>query len=97
MRRGMWACAVALVAAGPAAAFYFPGWPADGLRTVPTLYGPSVGVAPPEPAVDRAFTRPLLAPQAEPPRVPEPSTLVLAGIGLLAVRRRLGAPAACTG
>jgi hypothetical protein len=102
MRTWLGVSAAGLLAGGPAAAFYFPGWPADGLPRAPTLLGPSVrlwtppgqpGGDRPPPPIDRPPTD---IPPGEwvdkppaPQVVPEPATIALAalGLGAIAVRR----------
>ena len=90
MRTWVTLAATALVA-GPAAAFYFPGWPADGLPRPPNLYEYQVSVGPADVFTDTRFSQPPGGASATPPRtVPEPATLLLAAMGLatVLVRRR---------
>ncbi len=90
---------VVTLTAGPAAAFYFPGYPGDGLPPRPTVMAPGVarlalppdGIRADDPLdpptfLDSLGPPPLLDP---PPDVPEPATLALAvaGVGVVAVRR----------
>ena len=88
--------AVGATASGPASAFYFKGWPGDGLQPPPSLIQSN---APPwgNPPSGRLFTdesavygkpREWTEGQSS-PQVPEPATLVLAAAGLigLGVRR----------
>ncbi|MFO0848660.1 MAG: hypothetical protein U0871_08915 [Gemmataceae bacterium] len=82
--------AVGATSAGPASAFYFKGWPGDGLRTPPSLIQPSAPSWANPPSV-RTWTEPppITRPPKEwteepnrPQQVPEPATLVLAPTGL---------------
>jgi hypothetical protein len=83
--------AVIAAAAGPADAFYFPGWPADGLPRTPMLYGSNTGYGP-GPIQTEVFISQPPPRFVEPPdrpetpqTVPEPATLALAVLGLGAV------------
>jgi hypothetical protein len=94
-----WAAAatVGLVAANGAGAFFFKGWPGDGLPRERTLVPPSTQTnEPPDetewppyrpPPPDRTPTGP---DGKNPPGVPEPATAVLAavGVGVAALARR---------
>ena len=94
-----WAAAVAvgLAAANGASAFFFKGWPGDGIPRERTLVPPGNTIdnprqQPPEwpPEQPPWNPPPEKPPEEKPPGVPEPATAVLAavGAGLLAFARR---------
>jgi len=78
----------AVLTAGPASAFYFPNWPGARLSVAPAIvtdYAPGdpPSVQPPTPPEPTTPTTP-----SPPGGVPEPGTLLLAGIGMAALLRR---------
>lgn len=90
----MWGVAALLMAAGPAPAFYWRGWPGSGVPTPPNLVPPTDQEFPPpeeRPPTDRPPDRPPEKPPYKPPteHVPEPGTglIGLVGLGALTVRR----------
>lgn len=85
-----------LMSAGPASAFYFPDWPGAAVRSPPSLVPPEVptegnppSLTPPSwwefPPPTETTTPPNPTEPTPPGTVPEPGTLVIGGIGLLAV------------
>jgi hypothetical protein len=81
--------------AGTAGAFYFPGWPGSGVANPPSLIRSD---APPwaNPPSGRTFAEavpPAFHRAADtPPAVPEPATVVLAGLAVAAVVARRTLP-----
>lgn len=93
MGKLMTALAATAAVAGSATAFYFPGWPADGLPRPATLYAAPPGQAWPVEAIrtESLLSRPpsaVLDPVTLVPArtVPEPTTFLLAAAGLTMVR-----------
>lgn len=84
--------------AGPAAAFYFPGWPGSKLTPPQILIPPDAPIEgnppsgnkpdPNEPPIVKPTTPPGTGPETEVPVVPEPGTLTAALAGLVALSAR---------
>jgi hypothetical protein len=87
IRRWIWLSLLAiLLNSGSASAFYFPGWPGALRPPAPSLLYSSTGDIPP------SVRDPLPTEQTtgtNPPGVPEPSTLVMAAIGMGVMFRRM--------
>ena len=69
------AIGVALASPTPAQAFYWSGWPGAGATEPPSLIPKQIVVEFPPPSTP-------LDPADPPKQVPEPATLVIAGLGL---------------
>jgi PEP-CTERM motif-containing protein len=91
------AAAVGLVAANGASAFFFKGWPGDGLPRERSLLPPSTQTNQPPGETEWPPYRPPTDqpppeehPKPTPPGVPEPATGLLAafGVGVAAIARR---------
>ena len=92
------AVAAGLVASNGASAFFFKGWPGDGLPRERTLLPPSTQTTEPPGETEWPPYRPPppdqppgeQPPGGNPPGVPEPATGLLAavGVGVLALARR---------
>ncbi len=87
--------AIVGLSAAPATAFYFPGYPGDGMPLRPTVMAPGIERPGSQPSpilaedpLDPSSADPPL-PLDPPPDVPEPATVALAaiGVGVVAVRR----------
>ena len=88
IRRWIWLSSLAiLLNAGSASAFYFPGWPGALRPPAPSLLYSSAAGNPP------SIRDPLPTEQttttSNPPGVPEPSTLMLAAIGIGIASRQI--------
>jgi hypothetical protein len=87
------AVAVGLVVANGASAFFFKGWPGDGLPRERTLLPPSTQTTEPPGETEQPPywpPPPTERPEGNPPGVPEPATGLLAavGVGVVALARR---------
>jgi hypothetical protein len=86
------AAAVGLIVAAEAQAFFFKGWPGDGLPRERTLIPPGANTPGNPPPPNFWIEEPPEPPPGNqsPPEIPEPSTVLLAavGAGVVALARR---------